>query len=54
MKALITTVPFANKNILPLEVLDASGIDYLINPLNKKLNENEHTHTFIVSAKIAR
>ena len=41
MKALITTVPFANKNILPLEVLDASGIDYLINPLNKKLNENE-------------
>jgi len=41
MKALITTVPFASINDLPLELLKASEIEYSINPLNKKLNENE-------------
>jgi D-3-phosphoglycerate dehydrogenase len=41
MKALITTVPFGNKNSLPLEQLEAAGIEYLINPLNKKLTEIE-------------
>jgi D-3-phosphoglycerate dehydrogenase / 2-oxoglutarate reductase len=41
MKALITTVPFGSINQLPLELLNASGIDYLINPLNKKLTEEE-------------
>ena len=41
MKALITTVPFGNKNSLPLEQLEAAGIEYLINPLNKKLTEME-------------
>lgn len=41
MKALITTVPFAEKNMLPIEMLDASGIEYLINPLNRKLKEDE-------------
>ena len=41
MKALITTVPFALKNKLPLDLLNASGIDYVINPLNKKLTEDE-------------
>jgi len=41
MKALITTVPFGDKNRLPLELLEAAGIEYLINPLNKKLTENE-------------
>ena len=40
-KVLITTVPFANKNHLPLELLDKNNIEYLINPLNKKLTENE-------------
>ena len=40
-KALITTVPFGDMNRLPLEQLEASGIEYLINPLNKKLTENE-------------
>lgn len=40
-KALITTVPFADKNHLPLELLEGAGIDYVINPLNKKLTENE-------------
>ena len=41
MKALITTVPFGNKNRLPLELLEGAGIDYTINPLNKKLTEDE-------------
>ena len=41
MKALITTVPFGIKNNLPLEQLEAAGIEYLINPLNKKLTEIE-------------
>jgi len=40
-KVLITTVPFAKKNRLPLELLEAIGAEYLINPLNKKLTENE-------------
>jgi D-3-phosphoglycerate dehydrogenase len=40
-KALITTVPFGDKNRLPLELLENSEIQYLINPLNKKLTEDE-------------
>ena len=40
-KALITTVPFGDKNRFPLEQLEEANIDYLINPLNKKLTENE-------------
>lgn len=40
-KALVTTVPFGNKNPLPLELMKNAGIDYLINPLGKKLTENE-------------
>jgi D-3-phosphoglycerate dehydrogenase len=40
-KVLITTVPFALKNKLPLELLKKSNIEYLINPLNKKLTEDE-------------
>jgi D-3-phosphoglycerate dehydrogenase / 2-oxoglutarate reductase len=40
-KVLITTVPFAKKNKLPLELLQKAGIEYLINPLNKKLTEEE-------------
>jgi len=40
-KALITTVPFGDKNRLPLELLENAEIDYLINPLNKKLTQDE-------------
>ena len=40
-KALITTVPFGGKNRLPLELLEKAGIEYLVNPLNKKLTEDE-------------
>ena len=40
-KVLITTVPFGDKNRLPLELLENENIEYLINPLNKKLTEDE-------------
>jgi D-3-phosphoglycerate dehydrogenase / 2-oxoglutarate reductase len=40
-KALITTVPFGNKNRYPLELLEKNKVEYLINPLNKKLTEDE-------------
>ena len=40
-KVLITTVPFADKNKLPLALLEKINIEYLINPLNKKLTEDE-------------
>jgi D-3-phosphoglycerate dehydrogenase / 2-oxoglutarate reductase len=40
-KALITTVPFGDRNRLPLELLENAGIDYLINPYNKKLTEDQ-------------
>lgn len=40
-KALITTVPFANLNRLPLEQLTSAGIDYVINPLGRRLTEAE-------------
>lgn len=41
LKALITTVPFADKDRAPLELLEKNNIEYLINPLNKKLTEGE-------------
>jgi len=41
MKALITTVPFGDKNRLPLDLLEKNGVQYLINPLGRKLVESE-------------
>jgi len=41
MKVLITTVPFANKDRRPLNLLEENNIEYVINPLNKKLTESE-------------
>ena len=40
-KVFINTIPFGDKNKLPLEVLDQSGIEYLINPLGRKPSEDE-------------
>ena len=40
-KVLITTVPFADKNRLPLELLENAGMEYLINPYNVKLTEGQ-------------
>lgn len=41
MKVLITSVPFGNIDSLPLEILESAGADFTINPLNKKLSEDE-------------
>jgi D-3-phosphoglycerate dehydrogenase len=38
---LITTVPFGDKNRLPIEQLESAGINYLINPIGRKLKEDE-------------
>jgi len=40
-KALITTVPFGEKNKLPIEQLEVAGIKYLINPIGRRLKEDE-------------
>jgi D-3-phosphoglycerate dehydrogenase len=40
-KVLITTVPFGDKNRLPLEMLEDAGIQYLINPYNTRLTEEQ-------------
>ena len=42
-KVLITTIPFAEKDRLPLEMLESSNIDYFINPLGRKLTEDDLT-----------
>jgi D-3-phosphoglycerate dehydrogenase / 2-oxoglutarate reductase len=40
-KVLITTVPFADKNRLPIEMLVSAGIEYSINPLGRRMKEDE-------------
>ena len=40
-KVLITTVPFGAFNRLPLELLETAGIEYLINPHNKKITQDQ-------------
>lgn len=40
-KVLISTVPFGAINRLPLELLEQANIDYLVNPLGRKLTEDE-------------
>jgi D-3-phosphoglycerate dehydrogenase len=40
-KILITTVPFGSMDPSPLELLDFAGVEYLINPLGRKLREVE-------------
>ena len=45
-KVLITTVPFGDKNRLPFELLEEAGIEYLINPLGRKLTEQELADIF--------
>jgi len=41
MKVLITTVPFGEKDHLPTDLLEEAGLDFTINPLGKKLTEDE-------------
>ena len=40
-RALITTVPFADTNRLPVELLESTGVNYTINPLGRRLTEDE-------------
>jgi len=40
-RVLITTVPFGEVDRRPLELLESAGVDYLINPLGRKLKEDE-------------
>ena len=40
-RALITTIPFAEKEATPLRLLQDAGIDYTINPLGRKITEME-------------
>ena len=40
-KVLVTTVPFADRNRLPMELLQAAGIECSINPLGRRLKEEE-------------
>lgn len=40
-RALITTVPFADRNRLPIELLESADIDYVVNPLGRRLKEQE-------------
>jgi D-3-phosphoglycerate dehydrogenase len=41
MKVLITTFPFGKENRMPLDLLEMHNIEYVINPLNKKLTEDD-------------
>jgi len=41
MKVLITTVPFGQVDRTPLDLLEKNNIEYLINPYNRKLRDNE-------------
>lgn len=40
-RVLITTIPFGEVNRRPLELLEAAGVDYAINPIGRKLREEE-------------
>lgn len=41
VRVLVTAVPFAGHDRRPLELLDAAGIDYVLNPHHRKLTEDE-------------
>jgi D-3-phosphoglycerate dehydrogenase len=41
MKVLITTIPFGEKDKTPLELLAENGLEYTINPLGRKLAEED-------------
>ena len=40
-QVLITTIPFGDKDRLPLYLLENADIKYLINPFNKKITEDQ-------------
>ena len=40
-KILVSTAPFGEKNHLPIEQMEAAGVEFFINPLGRRLNEDE-------------
>ncbi len=40
-RVLVTTVPFGKVDRRPLDLMEHNGIDYVINPINRKLKEDE-------------
>ena len=40
-RVLITTVPFADRDRRPIELLESANIEYLVNPLGRKLQEQD-------------
>ena len=40
-RVLITTVPFATHDRLPIDLLDSVGVDYVVNPTGRRLTEDE-------------
>src|SRR5262245_23421678 len=40
-KVLITTLPFGSLNRKPLDLLEAAGLECVINPFGRRLSENE-------------
>jgi len=40
-RVLITTIPFGQVNRQPLDLLEAAGIEYVMNPLGRRLKEEE-------------
>lgn len=40
-RVFVATVPFAGSNQLPIDLLNAAGIEYVINPVGRKLTESE-------------
>ena len=41
MKVLISTVPFADRDQTPLNILGEAGVEYVINPLGRKFTREE-------------
>ena len=41
MKILVTTIPFGELNPKPLRLMEEAGAEYVINPLGRKLTEND-------------
>ena len=41
MRTLVTTIPFADKDVRPLNILEQAGAEVVINPLGRKLTEED-------------
>jgi D-3-phosphoglycerate dehydrogenase / 2-oxoglutarate reductase len=41
LKVLVTTVPFGDRNKLPLELMKEAGLECVVNPLNRKVTSEE-------------